>query len=159
MYKMKKLLSNYSELYLTIKLAPSKFSPIDPPWIDDIFHTERVNIIKYNPSFVQLLPEHNIVIIDSPTTTLLQALATKLPVFVLLSAIRWPNFIVSLIEKRAVCANSADDLMKSVNDYIKTFRYPADINNVEFLNNFGNFHSHNSLQIVEKTILKILNEA
>jgi len=83
------------------------------------------------------LYEHDIVIIESPTTTLLQAIATGLPVFVLTSIITPPRADLPLLMKRAVCAENAEELMDKLEEYLKTGHYPADINSREYLKLHG----------------------
>jgi len=121
----------------------SRFLSGHPPWVNDILKMDRVTIVHDKPNFVQLLPHHGIVIIDTPTTILLQALATRLPVFVLNSIVRWPDEAIHLLKKRAYCFESANDLIKSLGNYIEG-KQVNDLRDDSFLEEFG-MHDHNSI--------------
>jgi len=68
---------------ITIKLDPSSWSQ-DPPWTKEFENKKGIRIIKSSPSFINLLSQSDIVVLDMPTTVLLEAVAANLPVFVLM---------------------------------------------------------------------------
>ena len=112
----------------------------------------RVRIVHNKPNFVELLRESDVVIIDSPTTTLLQSMATTLPVFVSMGLLRWPGNAVELIKKRAYCADNATELMDMLEGFIRSGDYRCDVKNVEFLREYG-IHEGNS----KITALSLIN--
>ncbi len=77
------------------------------------FLTERgyVNIrpIKREASYVDLLAKAPCVILDSPTTTLLQALAAKKTIFAYQGHIRFTEYARSLLDKRAYVGDDLDE--------------------------------------------------
>jgi hypothetical protein len=121
-------------IFVTIKLHPHLHN--DPPWITDVKDQRNINLVR-NPEFVELLTEHDLILIDSPTTTLLQSISTRLPVYVLTSIIKPSPSDIHLLKKRAVCTESAETLMAGIEDYLKTGFYPADVNDNKYLNLYG----------------------
>ncbi|MDP3181679.1 MAG: hypothetical protein Q8M54_02535 [Desulfobaccales bacterium] len=149
------LISKNKKISVTVKLYNS--SAYNPPWVEELTNHEMVRIILNRPNFTELLPQHDLVIIDSPTTTLLQAVATKLPVFALMSVIRWPQEAITLLEKRAYCAERAEDLMKGLKQFIEKGTYPGEVTNDEFLKQYGT-HDGNGHQVALSLMEKILHD-
>jgi hypothetical protein len=121
-----------------VKLSPIRVTN-DPPWVERFYSQRGFRIIKDSPTFVELLDGAHIAILDYPTTTVLQAIITNKPVFVLMRHIKYPQHAQKMLEKRAVCAEDVPTLMKALHDYLKTGRYQPDLNNNEFLRAYGNF--------------------
>ena len=97
----------------------------------------RIRVVRNEKSFEELLKEARIIILDCPTTTLIQAAVTRKPVFVLSSFIKVKPEALDLLGKRAVCDESPEGLMKKLDNYLKTGIYPADVNNREFVKKYG----------------------
>ncbi len=93
-------------------------------------------MVRSELTFIELLNKHDEVLIDTPTTTLLQVIAKKLPVFVLTSIISLPRPDLSILKKRAVCA---ERLMNDLENYLKTDHYHANAENMEFLKLYGTY--------------------
>lgn len=149
------LVNNYPKLSVTVKLYHS--AKFNPPWVTEISNMDKVKIVLTTPNFTELLPEHDLVIIDSPTTTLLQAVATKLPVFVSMSVIRWPDEAIKLLRKRACCAEGATDLMKSLNQFIENGACSFNVADEKFLTQYGT-HNGNGDQVALSIMEKLLND-
>ncbi len=149
------LKNKYKQVSVTVKLYNS--AVFNPPWVKELANRERIRIIIEKPSFVELLPQHDLVIVDSPTTTLLQAVATKLPVFVLMSVVRWADEAISLLRKRAYCAESAEELMKALNRFLENGTHSFDVNNEEFLSQYGTHDGHGKERALSLTEM-ILND-
>ena len=81
--------------------------------------------------------ESDAIIIDAPTTTLLQALTTRRPLFVLTRHIKYPTYAQEMLDKRAVCSDSAATLMRKLNEFLKTDSYPANLLDREFIRAYG----------------------
>ncbi|MFH1147700.1 MAG: hypothetical protein V1736_08330 [Pseudomonadota bacterium] len=150
-------LNRYPFLSITIKLYPSTYCDAEPPWVSDLPKSERIKIVHSKPNFVELLHRHQVVLIDSPTTTLLQSVATKLPVFVLMSVLRWPDDAVRLLEKRAVCAQGAEDLMASLEQYLESRSYKGHVENNLFLKRYG-IHNGNGIESALSLVKGIIDE-
>ncbi|MFH2011566.1 MAG: hypothetical protein ABIJ37_02490 [Pseudomonadota bacterium] len=155
--RMKKISRENKKISLTLKLHPgADVLDEDPPWVASLKGIERINIIR-NPIFTQLLHSHDVVLIDSPTTTLLQAIATRLPVFVLTSVISPPRVHLHLLMKRAVCADHAEALMNRLEVYLQTGEYPADCDNREYIKLYGTHiddgkSSQRALAVLKRTL-------
>jgi hypothetical protein len=145
----------YKQVSVTVKLYHS--AVFNPPWVNELANREKIRIVIEKPSFVELLPQHDLVIVDSPTTTLLQAVATKLPVFVLMSVIRWPDEAISLLRKRAYCAESAEDLMKGLKQFLENGTRLFDVSNEEFLKQYAT-HDGNGKKVALSLTEMILND-
>jgi hypothetical protein len=155
LHKLLRLLEKYEHLCITVKLYPSTYSDENPPWVEDLRKSERIRIVYNRPNFVELLTHHEVVIIDSPTTTLLQAIATKLPVFVLMSVICWPDEATVLLEKRGWCAKKAEDLMVNLERYVENGTYDRNVEDHDFLTKYGVHNSdpvNNALSLVKSVL-------
>lgn len=122
----------------TVKLHPTD-SHRDPPWVDTFSKCKGFRIVKNSSSFVELLLASDIIIVDSPTTTALQTVATSKPLFVLMQHIGYPDSAKKMLEKRAICASNVPTLMEALNSYLRTDLYSADVDNNEFLKAYGNY--------------------
>jgi hypothetical protein len=124
-------------LELTIKLYPSD-EFLEPPWARDAnFCGPQVKFVKGEKSFTELLLCHDIVILDSPSTTLLQALSTTLPVFILMRYWRYPPPMMRSLSRRIVCKEDAEELISDLEKLLIDQNYPVDLLNVDFLKEFG----------------------
>lgn len=145
-------------VFVTIKLYPcAAIMDDDPPWVAELSNKQGFRLVRH-PGFVQQMKEQDIVIIDTPTTTLLQSLATKLPVFVLTSVVTPPSKDQLLLRKRAICADSGNKLMKELEDYIVKGIYNADIDNRDFLKLYGTYLDDGQSIIRVLKIMKRINE-
>jgi hypothetical protein len=139
---------------VTFKLSPGKTCQ-DPPWVDEI---SNLKVVKDSQSFVELLQCHDVIIIDCPTTTLLQAIATGLPVFVLMRHWTYPQHALQMLTNRAVVADNIQNLIDALQKYLIDGTYPARIEDNSFLRAYGNFRDDgNSITRVVKTIEGLLN--
>ncbi len=137
---LKSITKQMDNVSVAIKLYPgANVLDEDPPWVNDLKDIKNIKLIRSELTFVELLNKHDAVLIDTPTTTLLQAIATKLPVFVLTSIISPPRSDLSILKKRAVCAESAEGLMNDLGNYLKTEHYHANAENREFLKLYGTY--------------------
>lgn len=153
-----KLLEKKPHISLTVKI-PSSFEHHEfPPWVNDLKSIKKIDIISNKKSFVELLYFHDIVIIDSPTTTLLEACCTLKPIFVLLRTIGWPEKAINVMKKRVVCADTPEELMNKLERYINNNFYHANLEENSFLKLYGTYLDDGRCFIrVEKIIKKILN--
>jgi len=134
--KLLEFLDNRLLNSFTVKLYPGEQKEL-PPWLFDLPKSRKIKIISEQPNFTELLYSHNIVLIDVPTTTLLQAIATRLPVFVLTSVISTPTKDMQILKKRAVCCSTAKELMNKLEGFLRTRQLDADVNSREYLKLYG----------------------
>jgi hypothetical protein len=123
---------------IMVKLHPSNDFP-SPPWAKDLKGREGWKVIKDEAGFVDLAWEAEAVILDCPSTTLLQAIALGTSVFSLMRHWTYHPEILSILKKRAVCEESPETLMEQVSRFVTTRTYPADRKDMEFLKRFGGF--------------------
>lgn len=102
-----------------------------------IIKAKKVLIIKNEKSFVQLLPDASIIILDRPSTTSLEACMTNKPIFALLSREDWHPEAYELFVKRAVVSLTAEGLLKAIDLYLSQGIYEADTANDEFVMHYG----------------------
>lgn len=98
----------------------------------------RIAIESAKP-LTEMLSQAEAFILDLPTTTLLEVLCTDKPVFVLTQFIKLTDLAENLLRKRAVCAETADELIRALEEYCKTGAYPADVMNQEYLCAYGTY--------------------
>jgi hypothetical protein len=99
---------------------------------------ENITIIK-DMAFPELVACAGLVVIDTPTTTLLQAIATRKPVFVLTRHLHLNEDADKLLRKRVYCCESRDKFLFLLGRYLITGPLPdePDVENREFLEWYG----------------------
>ena len=122
---------------LTVKLPPSYISDYPPAWADELRGQARCRVVVREVGLAELYAEHEIVVIDCPTTVLLEAILRRRKVFVLTSVVGWSSADLELLKKRVVCADSPGELADKVDDFLRSGEYPADLDNREFIDQFG----------------------
>lgn len=141
------------DVKVTVKLWPGML--LSKQFKSDFASLFRV--VEYRPKFAGLFSANHIIVIDSPTTTALQAVATRKPVFILLRHIQYPEYSRKLLERRAVCADTVGELINKIQQYIEHGMYPADVNDDEYLRTHGNhLNDGNSAQRALKKVFKII---
>jgi hypothetical protein len=98
-----------------------------------------IKIVKDQTKFSALLDNSDIVIIDFPSTVLLQAIAAKKVVFVLLKHQKLSGLATDLLKKRAYCSDDIDEFSAMIEKYLhnQPLDQHPDISNTEFLSAFG----------------------
>lgn len=142
------------EYDITVKIHPITTHQ-DPPWIIEFYNKKGIRIVKRESCFIDLLKSHDIVIIDLPTTVLLEALATNKPIFVLMRHWKYSYYDRKILEKRVVCADSVNILMNAVEKHIETGNYPASFCDETFLRAYGNYLGDGKSS---ERVLKILDD-
>lgn len=112
------------DVELTIRpFASDRRNPL-ARWLED--RRPRVRIAWEVP-FVQLLGDADVILVDSPTTTLLQALATQAQVVVCADS-RWYKFrpgVRRMLERRAWIATRAEDVFPTLDAALQACREGA----------------------------------
>jgi spore coat polysaccharide biosynthesis protein SpsF (cytidylyltransferase family) len=100
---------------------------------------DLISVYKNTGSFKDLMIKAEVVVIDWPTTSLLQAVATQKPVFVLLKHILLTEHAIQLLQKRAFCYHDINEFCDCIRDYIKgdPIDQHPDVQNTEFLEEYG----------------------
>lgn len=99
----------------------------------------HIKIVKNEPAFPFLLHNSDIIIIDFPSTTLLQAIASRKTVFVLLKHLTLTAKAQQLLKKRAFCSENLEEFLEMIVAYLnrKNLEQKPDVNNSEFLEEYG----------------------
>ena len=121
-----------------IKLHPNLFYAL--PALDEYCRSlEKQNVwtVRGGVFTPLLFSVADAVIIDIPSTTLLQAIACKKPVFCLTRHLKLEDDAMEMLKKRAVVAEEPEILMGEVEYFLKSGDYKADLHNNEFLENYG----------------------
>lgn len=119
---------------------------------------ESIVVEKYK-SFTEVLPLANAVIVDFPSTVLLESLTTAKPLFVLTRFVELNEDAERLLKKRAICCDDVEDLIAHMEAFIKKGVYNANVNNCEYLEEFGTFEDDGgSAERGVREILKRLNQ-
>lgn len=112
-----------------------------------------------NEKFPALLSGASLVILDAPATTCLEASATRKPLFVLLDRVKWNPEPERLLKRRAVAAYTPEELVRRVEEYLKTGEYGADLDDREFVKAYGtHLDDGTSAERAAGFILKLLGE-
>lgn len=115
---------------------------------------ENIGIVRNEKRFTEILPNCKLIISDVPGTSFLQSAVTNKPIFVLTNLIKLKREALVLMRKRAVCAENPKELIKKLDNYLKTGNYPADVNNREFLKKYGTYLDDE--KSAERAVCKVL---
>ncbi len=141
---------------VTVKLHPHQVYRV-PPWVGRFSHEQGFSIYRQSPSFVDLLRLVDVVVLDLPSTTLLQALNTDLPVFALTSHWTNPEEATSLLRGRVCLADNVEDLLSRLGRYLDTGEYEPSLHDRGFLGEFGTNRDlgstvHRAIEAVETLV-------
>ena len=141
---------------VVIKFHPSHEYQ-EPPWKASLHNAPGVREIKNERSFESILAQSDVVVLDFPSTILLQSIATKLPVFVLVRHWWFPAAAREMLDRRAVAASRAGELILRLQEFLESTLYPADVRQTSFLEGYGTYRSDgNSHARAIKTVSSIL---
>jgi hypothetical protein len=121
-------------LEATVKLHPSLFS-FDEKYLEQ----SSLKFVRRKQSFIELLKLHDLIILDMPTTALLQAISTRKPVFALMRHLRYSDYELGMLGKRAVCSDDLDALLEEIDAFLRSGHYDADLNDETFLRKYGTY--------------------
>lgn len=105
--------------------------------LDSYCRERGVMPVRYEHSISDLFSIADAIIVDMPSTTVLEAVARDVPVFCLTKNLGITEEAEELLRKRAVCSDDPDALMDKVKEFSRSGRYEADVNNDEFLEAYG----------------------
>ena len=111
-------------------------------------------------SFTELLQIADIIVIDWPSTTLLQALTTSKPIFVYTGHHDLDKETETLLKRRAYCFSDTDGLKKSLDLFLKSNKLDVevDLKDMEFLKMYGTYLGDGKSCIrAANTLIKIIN--
>ena len=151
-------LTNLEGIFLILKLHPNPYWN-DFPDIDVLKSNENMLVIKNEHKLNELFPITDAILMDLPSTTIIQAVATNKPVFALLKYFKYTEQMKRLLSKRVIWSEDEDELLTQVEKYIKSGSYPVDLNNVEFLSEYGTYLDNGkSAERAVSKVIHIINE-
>ncbi len=119
------------------------------------FKVKNVLIDTKTP-FIKLLEDAMVIILDTPSTTLIEAVSTNKPIFLIKGMLPgiWCNKrFLDLLKKRAMIFDNADELTFALNNYLKFNRYDANINDKSFFTEFASkFDNEEIINIITNKI-------
>ena len=129
------LLRQNSAFHLTIKLPRTFGGRVG--WAEDPRTHSNCTVVSAGAKFSDLLQTDDAVLVDSPTTTMLESISTPLPVFVLLGVVDHAPAAVRDLKRRAVCFAEPNDLIDAVGDWLARGNFAADRRDDFFLRGYG----------------------
>lgn len=143
-------------LVMLLKLHPNT-TYRQPPWVQCLHGNGSVFIISNEATFMQLLQYADLIVLDWPSTTLLQSLTTNKPVFVVIKHLYFLTEARETLSRRAVCADEPEGLLKIICKFLETNVYSANISDNTFLKSYGTcLDDGNSCKRAFKEVLDIL---
>lgn len=118
----------------TVKLFPGHHNR-DPP-LREYAETKgykNMKWVKDVPPFVDLLNRCDVVVLDFPSTPLVEAVAAGKPVFLLTKYLEIWRDVLKLLKRRVACFEHEGELIKSLKNYLQTGFYTADLSDDGFL--------------------------
>ncbi len=131
-----RMLLEKDSVEVIVKLHPSDQYQ-EPPWLSEFAGVKNTRIVKDEAPLPELLRRAEAVVLDFPSTTLLQAIATGLPVFVLTRHLRYPRETEAMLGRRACVADDAGVLMNGLQAFLESGVYPANLEDMLFLEGYG----------------------
>lgn len=153
-------LAKHQQHSVLIKLHPSIRSRL-PPLIK--YATEKkiknCKFIVDEYKFVDLLPLADLIVIDFPTTTLLEALTTSKPVFVYGGHLHIDETAKKVLKKRVFYFDELNELIKALDNFVKTWHIDEtiDLDNKEFLKLYGTDPESNVTEKASKILKDFLS--
>ena len=137
--KNKRKLIEYFEKYLIENKQSQVIWKLNPEIRGEIpsIKTRLVKTVSDKKNFIDLLPDASFVILDRPSTTALEACMTNKPIFALLANKNWFPKPLLLFKKRAIVAYTTEELISKIDLYLTNGTYDADVNNREFIREYG----------------------
>lgn len=124
-------------------------------------------VLEYQVPFTKLLESAKLVILDSPATTCIETCSTFVPLFVYPNRVSWYEEPMKLLKKRAVVADTLDELIRQIDVFLKNGSYSADPHNAEFFERYCGFKMsddgvgvrHNVLSCLESVVGEEVKDA
>lgn len=155
-----KLLGTHQECNIIVKLHPSEavMKSLIKSYIQDKGFN-NFQLIGGEKSFTEVMTLADIIIIDRPFTTILQALTTRKPIFIYNGLVYYNKNAENLLSKRAICATKLEDLLNKLEAYLSKDEYNANVESNEFLEMYGTTSKRGSPgERAAKELIKIMKE-
>ncbi|MFC2025030.1 hypothetical protein ACFLTG_01260 [Chloroflexota bacterium] len=129
-------LVQHQDYSIIIKTHPNHISRETPlRWYARDKGFQNCLFVRNDYSYTDLLPLADVVVIDSPTTVLLQALTTSKPIFVFTGHLHIDD--QKLLELRAFCHHELGGFVDGLTKFLSGGIMDIDLDDTEFLRKFG----------------------
>jgi len=132
------VIAKHLDYNVVVKLSPAhdyRDTPLG--WYAREKGFENCRFIKDECSFTDLLPLADVLVIDFPSTVLLEALTTSKPMFVFTGHLHIDDQAQKLLERRASCHRELSDFLDSLEKFLADGIINVNLNDTEFLRKFG----------------------
>jgi hypothetical protein len=119
-------------------------------------HFDNITLIRHEKPFLDLLNEADVIICDYPATPVIESIAAKKTVFVLLSSPYLRDEALTLLKKRVYWSDTIDNFVRMIADYLenKPLDQNPDIHNTEYLEMYGTHKLDGNVAMRALEILK-----
>ena len=128
-----------SQIPTIFKLMPQKYeTPLFSEYIKEN-EFNNISVVHFEKSFVDLLKDADIVICDYPSTPVIEAIAAKKTIFVLLSSPHLRQESLDLLKKRVFWCENVEDFVTMISNYLNgtSLDQNPSIENYEYFELFG----------------------
>jgi len=151
-------ISNFDNYNFIIKLHPNLLCRDQPvrAYVEDRKY-KNFFFVKNEYNFTDLLALADAIVIDFPTTSLLQSLTTNKPIFAYFGHLNIDDDARKLLDRRICCSNVLADFLNILNDSFSTgfTNIDKNLDDEEFLKKYGVYQQDGqSLKRAAQTILK-----
>jgi len=132
------ILGKHDEYNIIVKMHPSRIyrePPLRSYAKDKGF--ENLLFIRDEYSFTELLPIADIIVIDFPQTTLLQALTTSEPIFAYTGQSAIDEKAQRLLRRRTFCHRDLKSFVGAIDEFLSGGSIDMDMDHKEFLQRYG----------------------
>ncbi len=132
------VLARHRDYNIVVKLSPAR-GYRDTPLSSYASEKgiENCRFIKDECSFTDLLALADVLVIDFPSTVLLQALSTLKPIFVFTGHLHIDDRAQELLARRASCHRQLADFTDALDRFLTGGKTMVDLNDREFLRKYG----------------------
>ncbi len=106
--------------------------------------------------FINLLKNAELVILDTPSTTLIEACSTSIPIFVLSGRNVYSKEFLEKVGRRVIWCESLDELISKLNNYLNERQYDSNLFDESFARSFI---SKTPKNLIAKKIINILEKS
>ena len=115
----------------------------------------KVNF-DFKTPFINHLANADVIILDTPATTLVEACSTEVPIFVLAGRNKYRENFLELIKKRVVWCNSTEEMIQKLRLFFEEGIYDANTKDKSY---FNSYISPERISKPQDQILKIFQKA
>lgn len=146
-------LARHQDYTIVVKTHPSHTHRETPlHWYAREKGFGNCRFIRDECSFKDLLPLADVLVIDWPATTLLEALTTSKPIFVYTGHLDIDDQAQKLLERRAFCHRELEDFVDGLEKFLSSGIMDTDFSDTEFLKRFGTADGESGRRAAEALI-------